>query len=60
MILENTVFRELMNRYNNEFWDARSSFGVISPIVGFDFYHYKNDFWLHTFGNVLLPFSYLC
>ena len=51
----NTVFRELMNRYNNEFWDARSSFGVISPIVGFDFYHYKNDFWLHTFGNVLLP-----
>lgn len=51
----NTVFRELMNRYNNEFWDEISSFGVLSPIVGFDFYHYKNDFWLHTFANVLLP-----
>lgn len=52
----NTIFRDLMNRYNNEFWDERSSFGLISPIVGFDFYHYKNNFWFHAFGNILLPY----
>lgn len=51
----NTIFRDLMNEYNNEFWDQISSFGVISPIVGFDFYHYDNKFWFHSFGNLLLP-----
>ena len=51
----NTIFRDLMNQYNNEFWDQISSFGVISPIVGFDFYHYDNKFWFHAFGNLLLP-----
>jgi hypothetical protein len=28
----------------------------VAPIIGFDFYHYKNDFWLHAFGNVILPY----
>ena len=49
----NTVFRDLINRYNNEQWDQIGEFGLISPIIGADFYHYKNNFWLHAYGNYL-------
>ena len=65
----NTVFRDLINRYNNEQWDLIGTFGVMSPIIGTDFYHYKNNFWLHAYANWLpgyhkyvagdLDFSYL-
>lgn len=65
----NTVFRDLISRYNNEQWDLIGAFGVLSPIIGADFYHYKNNFWLHAYGNYLpgyhkyisgdLDFSYL-
>lgn len=51
-----TVFADLMNRYNHEIWDDLDAFGVVSPIVGFDFYHYKRNFWLHAFGSYLLPY----
>ena len=51
-----TVFADLMNRYNNEIWDTIDAFGVVSPVVGFDFYHYKNNFWLHAYGSYLLPY----
>jgi len=52
----NTVFRDLINRYNNEIWDEIDPFGVISPIIGADFYHYKGNFWLHSYVNYLPPF----
>ena len=26
-------------------------------VVGFDFYHYTKDFWLHSWGN-LMPYHY--
>ena len=51
-----TVFENLINRYNNEQWDLLDPFGVLSPVVGFDFYHYKNNFWLHAYGSYLLPY----
>ena len=51
-----TIFTDLMNRYNNEAWDLLDPFGEIAPIVGFDFYHYKNKFWLHAYGNYILPY----
>ena len=46
----------MINRYNNEQWDLLDPFGVVSPVVGFDFYHYKNNFWLHAYGSYLLPY----
>ena len=49
----NTVFRDLINRYNNEIWDTIDPFGVVSPIIGADFYHYKSNFWLHAYANYL-------
>lgn len=51
-----TVFADLMNRFNNEIYDQIDTFGVVSPIVGFDFYHYKKNFWLHAYGSYLLPY----
>ena len=51
-----TVFAELMNRYNQEAWSELDPFGVVSPVVGFDFYHFKSNFWLHAYGSYLLPY----
>ena len=51
-----TVFENLINRYNNEVWGELDEFGLVSPVVGFDFYHYKNNFWLHAYGSYLLPY----
>ena len=51
-----TVFADLMNQYNEEMWAELDNFGLISPVIGFDFYHYKNNFWLHTYGSYLLPY----
>lgn len=45
----------LLNRFNQEAWDELDPFAEIAPIVGFDFYHYKRNFWLHAYGNWILP-----
>ncbi len=52
------VFADLMNRYNNEIFSQIDAFGVVSPLVGFDFYHYGKGgkFWLHAYGSYLLPY----
>ena len=49
------VYFELMNRFNQERWAELDAFAEIAPIVGFDFYHYKRNFWLHAYGNWILP-----
>jgi hypothetical protein len=49
------VYFELMNRFNKERWAELDPFAEIAPIVGFDFYHYKRNFWLHAYGNWILP-----
>ena len=51
-----TVFTNLMNRYNEEIWAELDAFGVLSPVVGFDWYHYKNSFWMHVYGSYLPPY----
>jgi len=52
----NSVFGGLMNKYNKEQWDLLDPFGEIAPIVGFDFYHYRKNFWFHGYGNYILPY----
>ena len=49
------VFGGLMNRFNQEAWSELDPFAEIAPIIGFDFYHYKNNFWLHAYGNWIMP-----
>ena len=50
------IFGSLMNRFNQERWDELDGFAEIAPIIGFDFYHYKNNFWLHAYGNWIMPY----
>ncbi len=52
------VMPDLMNRYNNEIFDTLDPYGEVAPIVGFDYYHYKNNFWLHTYGSWVLPYHH--
>lgn len=52
----NRIFGRLMNRYNAEKWAELDSFAEYAPIVGFDFYHYGSKFWLHAYGNYILPY----
>jgi hypothetical protein len=50
------IFTHLMNQYNSEVWSELDAFGVLSPIVGADFYHHRNKYWLHMYVNYLPPF----
>ena len=51
-----TVMPGLMNRFNGEAWDLLDPWMEIAPIVGVDFYHYQNKFWIHAYANYILPF----
>ena len=50
------IMPQLLNRFNQEAWSELDSFGEVAPIVGVDFYHYKSKFWLHAYGNWILPY----
>jgi hypothetical protein len=50
------VFGGLMNRYNNEIFETLDPYAEVAPIIGMDFYHYKNNFWLHAYGNWIMPY----
>ena len=30
--------------------------GMIAPIIGFDYYHHSDKFWLHSYANWILPY----
>lgn len=45
----------LMNKFNGDAWDLLDPWVEVAPIIGFDFYHYKRDFWIHAYGNYILP-----
>ena len=51
-----TVMPMLMNEFNGRAWDMLDPWIEVAPIVGFDFYHYKRNFWLHAYGNLILPY----
>ena len=52
------VYGGLMNRFNREQWDLLDPFAEIAPIVGFDYYWYRERFWLHAYGNYILPYHH--
>ena len=52
----NTIFGDLMQRYNNEQWDLLDAFAEYAPIVGFDYYTYSDKFWCHSYFNYILPY----
>jgi len=50
------VMPGLLNRYNDEIFDTLDPYAEVAPIIGADFYHYKSKFWLHAYGNWILPY----
>jgi len=50
------IFPSIMNEFNGRAWDELDPWMEVAPIIGFDYYHYKSDFWLHAFGNYILPY----
>ena len=48
-----TVLANYVERKRNELKNTMQQ----SLVIGFDFYHYKKDFWLHSWGN-LMPWHY--
>jgi len=51
-----TVFADLMNRYNREQWDLLDAFAEVAPIVGADWYSYTDKIWIHAYANYILPY----
>ena len=52
----NNIFGQLVNQYNEEQLSIISGgYQNVSAILGMDFYHYRNNFWFHGYGNIL-PF----
>ena len=49
------AYKRLISLYNQEVLGNTSLFGVISPVVGFDYYHYDSKFWVHAYGTAFLP-----
>ena len=49
----NGVFQNVVNRYNAEELAQIGSFADLAVVAGVDFYHYKKNFWLHLYGNIL-------
>ena len=47
------IFKNLVNDYNNEVFESIDKMGYLSMIVGYDFYHYSNNFWLHNYVSVM-------
>ena len=49
----NGIFQNVVNRYNAEELSKIGSFADLAVVAGLDFYHYKKNFWLHLYGNIL-------
>jgi len=50
------IFPSIMNEFNGRAWDLLDPWMEVAPIIGFDFYHYKSDFWFHGYANYILPY----
>lgn len=46
------IYTNIVNDYNKRELDKIGTLGTLSAVVGLDFYHYRNKFYLHTWANV--------
>tara|TARA_R100001530_G_scaffold40616_1_gene31186 strand:+ start:2012 stop:3304 length:1293 start_codon:yes stop_codon:yes gene_type:complete len=53
-----TVFADLMNRYNREQWALLDAFAEVAPIIGADWYTYTEKIWVHAYANYILPYHH--
>lgn len=45
-------FTGIVNDYNERELDAIGELGTLSGVVGLDFYHYRDKFWMHLWSNI--------
>ena len=56
-IWEQVVIPEVLDNYVTNRRAELPSIWMHSAVVGFDFYHYTKDFWIHSWGNIM-PFPF--
>ena len=56
-VWEAVVVPEVLADYTERKRNELESIMQHSFVMGFDFYHYKKDFWLHSWGNIM-PYHY--
>jgi len=49
----NNIYGQLVNQYNKEQLSQIGNFADISTAIGLDFYHYRNNHWIHFYGSIL-------
>ena len=49
----NNIYGRLVNIYNKEQLAQIGNFADLSSVIGLDFYHYRKNFWVHAYGNIL-------
>jgi hypothetical protein len=47
------IYGDIVNNYNQTRLDSIGFLGSMSVVGGVDYYHYADNFWLHTWVNVL-------
>ena len=52
-IWEQVVIPQVLNDYVSEKRSELPDQWVHSAVLGYDFYHYDKDFWIHSWGNVM-------
>ena len=56
-VWEQVVIPEVLANYTQEKRDELERQWNYSMVIGFDYYHYTKNYWLHSWGN-LLPYHY--
>jgi len=56
-VWEEVVIPQVLEDYVNKKRNELANQFQYSVVVGFDYYHYKKDFWLHSWGN-FMPYHY--
>jgi len=49
----NNIYGQLVNMYNKEQLALIGDFADLSSVIGLDFYHYRQNFWIHAYANAL-------
>jgi len=47
------IYGDIVNDYNRTKLDSIGALGSVSAIMGVDYYHYNEDFWIHSWANLL-------
>jgi len=47
------IFKNIVNEYNQEIFSQIDRMAYVSLVVGYDFYHYTNNFWFHNYISVM-------